>query len=115
MKDCLFCKIISGSIPAQKIAESESAIAIADIQPQAPFHALVLPRRHVASLNDMTEQDRKELLPQMYALADSLALEKGYDKSGYRTVINNQADAGQTVFHLHLHVLAGTKLGHFGS
>src|SRR4051812_48943075 len=115
MSDCLFCKIISGSIPAKKLAEDANAIAIADIQPQAPLHALILPRQHVASLNDMTEADRAKLLPQLYALADKLVDEKGLRARGYRTVINNQSDAGQTVYHLHMHVLAGAALGHFGT
>jgi len=116
MADCIFCKIISGSIPAKKLAESEHAIAIADIQPQAPTHALIIPKRHVATLNDMTATDRRDVLPALYDLAEQLAEEKGFRENGYRTVINNQAEAGQTVFHLHMHVLAGTKLkGGFGA
>ncbi|MBI3542904.1 MAG: histidine triad nucleotide-binding protein [Deltaproteobacteria bacterium] len=112
MSDCLFCKIIDGKIPAKRLAESDAAIAIADITPQAPVHALVLPRKHVASLNDLTDADRRAIMPALYELADRLVAEKGLRETGYRTVINNGADGGQTVFHLHMHVLAGAKLNH---
>lgn len=115
MPDCLFCKIIKGTIPAKKLAETDDAIAIADIQPQAPLHALIIPKRHVSSLNDMSDEDRQAILPQLYALADKLVVAKGVREAGYRTVINVNRDAGQTVFHLHMHVLAGSPLGHFGA
>lgn len=108
--ECIFCKIIAGQIPAARLAETEDAIAIADISPQAPVHALVIPKTHVASLNDLTPKDREYILPKLYAVADALAQSKGFRQNGYRTVINNQAQAGQTVFHLHMHVLAGTNL-----
>jgi histidine triad (HIT) family protein len=116
MPDCIFCKIIDGKIPSKKLAESEAAIAIADIQPQAPLHALVIPRKHVADLNALDANARRELLPELYALADRLVSDKGFREDGYRTVINTGENAGQTVFHLHLHVLAGARLrGGFGS
>lgn len=116
MADCLFCKIRDGKIPAKKLAESETAFAIADIQPQAPLHALIIPKTHVASLNDMTDADRAAILPELYRLADQLASEKGIRAQGYRTVVNNQAAGGQTVFHLHMHVLGGASMKHgFGS
>ena len=116
MPDCLFCKIVAGGIPAKKLAESESAIAIADIQPQAPLHALIIPKKHVASLNELNDEERRNMLPGLCALADQLAREKNIRESGYRTVINNQSVAGQTVFHLHLHVLGGAQLkGGFGA
>lgn len=114
--DCLFCKILEGKIPAKILGESKTAVAIADISPQAPFHALVLPREHVASLNALTDSTRREVLPELYALADSLASEQGFREAGYRTVINNGEGAGQTVHHLHLHVLGNAKLKHgFGA
>lgn len=110
MSDCLFCKILEGKIPSQKLGESELAIAIADIQPQAPFHALILPKKHVASLNDMTAEDRKNLLPALYDLAHEITGQKNLRDRGYRTVINNQREGGQVVFHLHMHVLAGAPM-----
>ena len=108
--DCIFCKMIAGKISAQLIAESEPAIAINDISPQAPIHALVIPKKHIESLNNLSDDDRRSLLPAMYALADQVAQLKNVRDQGYRTVINNQTSAGQTVFHLHMHVLAGPKL-----
>jgi histidine triad (HIT) family protein len=111
--DCIFCKIIAGSIPSKKLAETDAAIAIADINPQAPLHALVMPRKHIATLNDLDAKGRRELLPALYDLADQLAREH---KGGYRTVINCGPQGGQTVFHLHMHVLGGAQMkGHFGS
>ncbi|MGE4231746.1 MAG: HIT family protein [Bacteriovoracia bacterium] len=116
MNDCIFCKIAEGEIPAAKIVETESGFVIPDISPQAPMHLLVVPKLHVPSLNDLTEQERASILPMLYDLADIAAQEKGFKSTGYRTVINNQPDAGQTVFHLHMHVLGGGKLrGTFGA
>ena len=116
MADCIFCKILDGKIPSKRLAESDMAIAIADITPQAPLHALILPKKHVASLNDLTAADRREILPALYELADQLARDKGLLESGYRTVINNGESAGQTVFHLHMHVLGGAGMKHgFGA
>ncbi|MBI3558095.1 MAG: histidine triad nucleotide-binding protein [Deltaproteobacteria bacterium] len=114
--DCIFCKILDGKIPSTRLAESDLAVAIADITPQAPVHALIIPRKHVASLNDLTAADRREILPALYDLADQLARDKGVRETGYRTLINNGESAGQTVFHLHMHVLAGAKMKHgFGA
>ncbi len=116
MSDCIFCKIIAGTIPGKRLAESETAIAIADISPQAPLHALIIPKKHVASLNDLTADDRREILPALFDLADVLAKDKGLRTSGYRTLINNGESAGQTVFHLHMHVLGGAPMKHgFGA
>ena len=114
--DCIFCKILDGKIPSKKLGESANIIAIADITPQAPFHAVLLPRKHVVSLNALTADDRKQILPELYELADALAKSYALMDGGYRTVINNQAVAGQTVFHLHMHVLGGAGLkGGFGA
>lgn len=116
MNDCLFCKILRGEIPAKKLGENEHAIAIADISPQAPFHALILPKRHVAGLNALQRSDRQELLPALYELADELAASQGFLERGYRCVINNLEEGGQTVFHLHMHLLAKAQMrSAFGS
>jgi histidine triad (HIT) family protein len=103
---CLFCRIVSGEIPATKVYEDERMVAFADVNPQAPMHLLIVPREHIASLNALTEA-HDELVGAMLRRAAALAGERGYADRGYRTVFNCQADAGQTVFHLHLHVLAG--------
>jgi histidine triad (HIT) family protein len=103
---CLFCRIVSGEIPAAKVYEDERMVAFADVNPQAPMHVLIVPREHIASLNELTEA-HDELAGAMLRRAAALARERGYADRGFRTVFNCQADAGQTVFHLHLHVLAG--------
>ena len=106
---CVFCRIVAGEIPATKVHEDERLVAFKDLNPRAPMHALIIPRKHVATLNDLTASD-DALVGEMIRLAGSLARSQGYDASGYRTVFNCNADAGQTVFHIHLHVLAGRKL-----
>ncbi|HWB17097.1 MAG TPA: histidine triad nucleotide-binding protein [Vicinamibacterales bacterium] len=103
---CLFCRIISGEIPATKVYEDERMVAFADVNPQAPMHVLIVPREHIASLNELTDA-HDELVGAMLRRAAALARESGYADRGFRTVFNCQAGAGQTVFHLHLHVLAG--------
>lgn len=108
--DCLFCKIVAGEIPSTAVAETDHAYAFRDISPSAPTHALVVPRRHVADVGDLTEQDG-ELLAQLVALANEVARLEGIEQSGYRLAINHGPDAGQTVFHLHVHVVGGKPLG----
>ncbi len=103
---CLFCRIVSGEIAATKVHEDERMVPFADVNPQAPMHVLIVPREHIASLNDVTEA-HDELVGAMLRRAAALARERGYADRGFRTVFNCQAGAGQTVFHLHLHVLAG--------
>ena len=110
MPDCLFCKIVAGQIPSTPVYQDERLFAFRDINPQAPFHALIVPRRHIATLNDVTTADQ-DLLGEMLRRAAALAAEHGYAERGYRTVFNCNGDAGQTVFHLHLHLLAGRGLG----
>ncbi len=105
---CLFCRIIRGEIPAKLIASDEHSVAFRDINPQAPLHALVIPREHVASLN---EAKNPEVVGRLALMAAGIARDEGYAERGYRTVINTNADAGQTVFHIHLHLLAGRHLG----
>ena len=109
MTDCLFCKIVGGDIPATLVHEDEHLIAFKDINPQAPLHVLVVPRRHVASLNELADTD-DALVGEMVRRAAAIAAENGYAERGYRTVFNCNADAGQTVFHIHLHVLAGRSM-----
>jgi histidine triad (HIT) family protein len=108
--ECLFCRIVAGEIPASKIFEDDQMIAFQDINPQAPMHVLVVPRAHVATLNDVTD-DHDALVGAMVRRAAAIAASRGYAAGGYRTVFNCNADAGQTVFHIHLHVLGGRRLG----
>jgi histidine triad (HIT) family protein len=105
---CLFCKIIDGSIPSNRIYEDEECIAFADIHPQAPAHLLVVPRRHIASLAEAAGEDTP-LLGHLLAKSAEIARQRGLSK-GYRTVINTGADGGQTVDHLHLHLLGGRHM-----
>ena len=107
---CLFCKIIAGEIPSKRIYEDEDLIAFEDINPQAPLHCLVVPRRHIATLNDLQPGD-DSLVGAMARAAAVIARERGVDQPGYRTVFNCNSGAGQTVFHIHLHVLGGRRLG----
>jgi histidine triad (HIT) family protein len=106
---CIFCRIVAGDIPASKVHEDERLVAFKDLNPQAPMHLLVVPREHIATLNDL-DQAHDGLVGEMVRLASALAKAHGYDASGFRTVFNCNADAGQTVFHIHLHVLAGRRL-----
>jgi histidine triad (HIT) family protein len=106
LKDCLFCKIIAGQIPGTIVYQDDRLVVLKDINPQAPMHVLVVPRRHVASLNVLTAED-DGLVGEMVRLAAAIAAEHGHATRGYRTVFNCNADAGQTVFHIHLHVLGG--------
>ena len=105
--DCLFCRIVRGEIPAKLVAQNETCVAFRDINPQAPVHVLVIPREHVASLDALTDG---RLLGEIGVLAAEVARREGVAGSGYRTVINNGNDAGQSVAHLHMHVLGGRKL-----
>ena len=105
---CLFCKIVAGEIPASKVYEDDRIVAFNDIIPQAPMHVLVVPREHVSTLNDL-DPAHDALVGEMVRRAAAIATERGYAERGYRTVFNCNADAGQTVFHLHLHVLGGRK------
>jgi histidine triad (HIT) family protein len=107
--DCLFCRIAAGTVPANVIYTDERMIAFRDINPQAPMHVLVVPRRHISTLNDLSPDDDR-LVGEMMRRAAALARENGYGDRGYRTVFNCNPDAGQTVFHIHLHVLGGRSL-----
>jgi histidine triad (HIT) family protein len=106
---CLFCRIAAGEIPATLVHQDEHLIAFKDTNPQAPMHVLIVPRRHVASTNDLSEDD-DQLVGEMIRRAAAIAHANGYADRGYRTVFNCNADAGQTVFHIHLHVLGGRPM-----
>jgi histidine triad (HIT) family protein len=106
MSDCLFCKIVSREIPAKLAYEDDRMIAIDDINPQAPMHVLVIPKEHIATLNDLGLQ-HDALVGEMNRRAAAIARERGYGERGFRTVFNTNKEAHQTVFHIHLHVLAG--------
>lgn len=108
MEGCLFCSMIDGSIPVKTVYEDEHVIAFDDIAPQAPVHTLVIPREHVADISAADE----ELLGHLFAAVPAVAAVKGVDESGYRVIVNTGADAGQTVPHLHVHIIGGRHLGH---
>ena len=110
MSDCLFCNIVSGEIPTDFVYEDENVIAFRDINPQAPTHILIIPREHIETLNDI-DQSHVELLGAMQLTASYLAKEEGINEKGFRTVFNCNRAAGQTVFHIHLHLLGGRSMG----
>lgn len=104
---CLFCRIVRGEVPAKIVAETDECVAFRDINPQAPVHVLVIPREHVASLNEARDP---ALVGRLALVAADIAKREGIAESGYRTVINTNASAGQTVFHIHLHLLGGRRM-----
>ncbi|MEO1202047.1 MAG: histidine triad nucleotide-binding protein [Pseudomonadota bacterium] len=109
MIDCLFCKIVAGEIPADIVHETETTIAFRDINPQAPTHILIIPRKHIATINDISDEDRL-LVGSLFTTARDVAKQEGLSDSGYRVVMNCGEGAGQTVFHVHLHLLGGRGL-----
>lgn len=109
MNDCLFCKIAAGTIPAKVVHQDDDAVAIVDINPQAPTHLLVIPRKHIPTLNDLTPED-DALVGRLHRLAARLAAERGIAAQGWRAVFNTNPGAGQSVFHIHLHLLGGRQL-----
>ena len=111
--DCLFCKIADKTIPSQIVFEDDDLLAFNDIAPQAPVHLLVVPKRHLSTLNDLTAADA-ELIGKMALRAQALAWERGIGKDGYRLAMNCNAQGGQTVFHIHLHLLGGRRLKAMG-
>ena len=108
MENCLFCKIANGEIPSNVVYQDEHALAFVDINPQAPKHILLIPRKHIASIPDLTLEDGP-ILAQIFITAQKVAHKLGIDESGYRIVSNVGPDAGQAVFHLHFHMLGGRK------
>ncbi len=107
--DCLFCNILAGDVPADIIYESDTAIAFRDINPRAPTHVLIVTREHISTMNDI-DSEHEALVGSLFSAARDIAAQEGLSESGYRAVMNCNSDAGQTVFHLHLHVLGGRML-----
>jgi histidine triad (HIT) family protein len=110
MPDCLFCRIVAGEIPAKIVKRTDDAVAFRDIDPRAPTHVLLIPTRHVAAVRDARGPDGERMLGRLLAFAAEIATELGLDSGGYRIVTNTGKDAGQSVDHLHLHVLGGRKM-----
>ncbi|CAG7606141.1 Purine nucleoside phosphoramidase [Paenibacillus solanacearum] len=108
--DCIFCKIVEGTIPSKKVFENEHVVAFHDIQPAAPVHVLIIPKKHIAAMNDVAEEDLP-LIAEIHRAALQMARELDVAESGYRLVNNCGRDSGQIVFHLHYHLLGGEKLG----
>lgn len=109
MTDCLFCSMIAGKIPVKPVYQDDGVIVIEDINPQAPLHVLIIPKTHIASLNDLAPI-HDELIGSMFRRAAAIARERGYADRGFRTIFNTNREAGQSVFHIHLHLLAGRTL-----
>jgi histidine triad (HIT) family protein len=109
MSNCLFCKIINGDIPASIVYQDDRLTAFDDINPQAPTHVLIVPKRHMATLNDLQAED-DQLIGEMVRRAAAIAKERGLSAGGFRTVFNTNREAGQTVFHIHLHLLGGRSM-----
>ncbi len=108
--DCIFCKLVEGQIPSKKVFESDTIVAFHDIQPAAPVHILIIPKKHIATMNDVTAEDDK-VMAEIFAAARQIAKDLGIAESGYRLINNINADGGQVVYHLHIHLLGGKKLG----
>jgi histidine triad (HIT) family protein len=109
-EDCIFCRIIRGDIQTEFVAETDSAVAFRDLHPQAPTHVLIVPKRHVPALRDLDADDAR-LAGELLLLASEVAANEGLQAGGYRVITNDGPDAGQTIFHLHVHVLGGRPLG----
>ena len=109
MSDCLFCKIARKEIPAAVVYEDDRVLAFNDINPQGPTHVLVIPKQHIASLNELTPED-DEIVGEVVRRAAAIAKERGIASGGFRAVFNTNRDAGQTVFHIHLHLIGGRAL-----
>jgi histidine triad (HIT) family protein len=107
--DCIFCKIIAGEIPSQKVYEDDRVLAFRDIHPVAPTHVLIVPRKHLASVNDIGPED-EPTVGHLFGAARQIARDEGLQESGYRLIINTGPDAGQDVFHLHMHLIGGHKM-----
>ncbi len=109
MSDCIFCRIAAGEIPAELVYEDDLVLGFRDLSPQAPTHVLIIPRKHIATLNDLQPED-EAIVGRLYSAAAQIAAREGLAERGYRTLINCNADGGQTVFHLHLHLLGGRQM-----
>jgi len=109
MTDCLFCKIRDGEIPTDIVFEDDDVLAFNDVNPQAPVHILIIPKQHISTINDLEEDDER-IMGKLFSTAKNLANKKGVSDDGYRLVTNCNAGAGQTVFHIHMHLLAGRAM-----
>ena len=109
-ENCIFCKIIKGEIPSTKVYEDEEILAFNDINPAAPIHVLVIPKKHIKSLAEMEDEDEK-IVGKIYKVINEIAEKQGFKDNGYRVIVNCGKDGGQEVGHLHFHLLAGKQLG----
>ena len=109
MSDCLFCKIIEGNIPADIVFENDDVLAFRDVNPKAPTHILIIPRKHISTTNDLTE-NHELVMGRLFSAAKIIATQEGVSDDGYRMVVNCNENAGQTVFHIHMHLLAGRSM-----
>ena len=109
MTDCLFCKIRDGEIPADIVYENDDVLAFRDVNPQAPTHILIVPRKHIATVNDLQDED-SEVMGKLFLAAQDIAGYEGIAEDGYRLVVNCNSKAGQTVYHIHMHVLGGRNM-----
>lgn len=109
MRECIFCRIIEGNLPASRVYEDEALIAIQDLHPQAPTHLLIIPRQHLATAQDF-DSGHRQLIGGVFLVAKQLAAERGVAEQGYRVVLNCNRAGGQTVFHVHFHLLAGRPM-----
>lgn len=110
MEDCLFCKIIKGEIPSNKVYEDDEFLAFHDINPAAPIHILVIPKKHIASLAHL-EKEEEAMMGRIYGVINQIAEKQGFKQEGYRVIVNCGKNGGQEVMHLHFHILAGKQLG----
>lgn len=110
MQDCIFCKIIKGEIPSNKVYEDDEILAFHDINPAAPIHILVIPKKHISMLTDLRKED-EALVGKIYTTINKIAEKEGFKEQGYRVIANCGKDSGQEVMHIHFHILAGKKLG----
>lgn len=109
MEDCIFCKIINGEVPSTKVYEDESVIAFKDLNPQAPIHILVVPKKHYDNVLSVEKDDN--IISKIYYAINKIAIKEGFEKEGFRVINNCGKNAGQTVMHMHFHIIAGKKLG----
>ncbi|WP_314001186.1 histidine triad nucleotide-binding protein [uncultured Paenibacillus sp.] len=110
MTECIFCKIVEGTVPSKKVYENDTVLAFHDIQPAAPVHVLIIPKKHIPTMNEVGESDAA-LIAELFAAARHIARELGIAEAGYRLVNNVNKDGGQVVYHLHVHLIGGRKLG----
>lgn len=110
MGDCIFCKIIKGEIPTTKVYEDEEILAFNDINPAAPIHILVIPKKHIDCIANLNKED-EALIGRIYGVINKIAEEKGFKEQGFRVIVNSGENGGQEIMHLHFHILAGRKLG----